>query len=370
MFLPRTIFNITLILVFLGMVFWLFSDIVIYVLIASVIASILRPITDYIDDLEIFGMKVPRILAVILSFVILAAVPIVFILLFVPLIIEQIQVLQSLNYEDIFDRVREPMNRLDDFIIRNFQLDKEQGFLQEELTSNVIGFVQSIRVASILNYLLSFTGKIFIYLLAVSFITFFLLYEKGLFRRNILAIVPNRYFEVFVTTFYKIEKLLSNYLIGLLLQVSIMFSIIALGLKIVGIKYALTIAAFAAIINLIPYLGPVLGFLFAIMVVFSTKHADTELGHYAFLALKTLPVFAIAQLIDNILLQPLIFSKSVKAHPLEIFIIIFVGAALAGGWGMIAAIPMYTILRVSFIELSKSYRQYHVFRAEHNKPLR
>ena len=213
------------------------------------------------------------------------------------------------------------------------------------------------------RYLLGFAGKIFIYMLAVTFITFFLLYEKGILRRNLLAIVPNAYFEVVITTFYKIEKLLSNYLIGLLLQIGILFTIIALGLALLGIRYALTIAVFAAIINLIPYLGPVMGFLFGIIVVISTPTTALTSSDYVLLIIKMTPVFAIAQLIDNLVLQPIIFSKSVKAHPLEIFISIFVGAAIAGGLGMIAAIPVYTIIRVSWLELSLGYRQYHVFRS-------
>jgi predicted PurR-regulated permease PerM len=67
------------------------------------------------------------------------------------------------------------------------------------------------------------------------------------------------------------------------------------------------------------------------------------------------------QITDNIVLQPLIFSKSVKAHPLEIFVIIFAGASLAGVLGMIAAIPVYTIIRVVLIELYQGYKQYKIF---------
>ncbi|MCK5372671.1 MAG: AI-2E family transporter, partial [Cyclobacteriaceae bacterium] len=73
-------------------------------------------------------------------------------------------------------------------------------------------------------------------------------------------------------------------------------------------------------------------------------------------------VFAIVQLTDNVILQPLIFSKSVKAHPLEIFIIIFAGATLAGVVGMIAAIPVYTIIRVFVMEIYSGYKSYHIFK--------
>ncbi|MEO1653770.1 MAG: AI-2E family transporter, partial [Bacteroidota bacterium] len=152
------------------------------------------------------------------------------------------------------------------------------------------------------------------------------------------------------------------------LQIFILFTIVAFGLTLLGVKYALTIAAFAAFINLIPYLGPFLGLVFGVFVVLSTGHPLLSFNEHLLLIVQMLPVFATAQLMDNLLLQPIIFSKSVKAHPLEIFIIIFVGASLADMLGMIAAIPVYTVLRVGFIELGKGYRQYYIFRS-HQLPI-
>jgi predicted PurR-regulated permease PerM len=175
-------------------------------------------------------------------------------------------------------------------------------------------------------------------------------------------VVPNQYFELFISAIHKIEHLLSNYLIGLLLQMMAIFSIAGLGLSIFGVKYALTIAIFAALANLIPYLGPMLGAVFGIIIGL-TSH-----GHFGFdqlsvvLVLKIVSVFAVVQAADNILLQPLIFSKSVKAHPLEIFVVIFAAASLAGIPGMIAAIPVYTIIRVSVVEIQSGFKSYKIFK--------
>jgi predicted PurR-regulated permease PerM len=196
----------------------------------------------------------------------------------------------------------------------------------------------------------------------VSFITFFFLYEKGLFRRNILAVIPNAYFEVAVTTFYKIEKLLSNYLLGILGQMIIMFTILSVGLGIMGIKYALTIAVFMAMMNIIPYLGPALGVVFASVVVLSTPSASGDFANNGYILLRILPIVLGAIVFDNLFVQPFIYSTSVKAHPLEIFFAIFAGATLAGGLGMLLAIPAYTILRVGYLELRESMQQYKVFR--------
>ena len=84
---------------------------------------------------------------------------------------------------------------------------------------------------------------------------------------------------------------------------------------------------------------------------------------YYLVILKVVIVFSVVQVVDNMVLQPLIFSKSVKAHPLEIFVIIFAGAKMGGVLGMIAAIPVYTIMRVFIKELYDGYRSYYIFRS-------
>ena len=152
-------------------------------------------------------------------------------------------------------------------------------------------------------------------------------------------------------------------MVGLLIQMLSIFTLASLGLSLLGIKFAITIAIFAAVANLIPYLGPMLGAFFGIIVSISTSGVilDTP-NDYLLLIFKIIVVFSIVQLFDNLVFQPLIFSKSVKAHPLEIFVVIFAGATLGGIVGMIAAIPVYTILRVSVIELVSGYKQYKIFK--------
>jgi len=355
-----------LFLLVLGILFlaWLFTDIFVYVLIAVVISALLRPLTNLISRIHIFKQRIPRFLAVVLSFLTFFFLISVFVVLFIPLISEQIQVIGRINYEELYSRATLPLQDLEDFMIQNNLTADEPGFLVDGLKQKLINFISTIRVSNILNELLSFTGNFFVGVLAVFFITFFLLYEMGYMRKKLIALIPNKYFEVTIAAYNKIERLLSNYLIGLLIQMLSVFAIASVGLSILGIKYALTIALFAAVANLIPYLGPILGASFGIIVAISTNANVVTQQDFLFLILKIASVFAIVQLIDNLVLQPLIFSKSVKAHPLEIFIIIFAGASLAGIPGMIVAIPVYTVLRVSLAELYTGYRSYKVFRIQ------
>ena len=119
---------------------------------------------------------------------------------------------------------------------------------------------------NIINNFLSITTGILVGILAVSFVTFSILMKKGVVRNQIINIIPNQYFEVGITAIYKIEKLLSNYLRGVFLQIVAAFMLIALGLSVFGINYAITIALFAASVHFIPYLGPILSITFGVLV--------------------------------------------------------------------------------------------------------
>lgn len=363
----RTLFYVVATLALIFFLGWLFMDIFIYVTIAIVVSSILRPLTQYIANTQIFRIRIPRLLAVIFSYTILILLIVSFVTLFIPLISEQVEVISGLNYESLYDRVTLPLQRFEDFLIINNLTTEPSGFIVNSLRESIVTFISNVQIGNVLNDILAVTGKFFVGILAVSFISFFLLYEMGSMRKKLISLIPNKYFEVTIAAYNKIERLLSNYLIGLLFQMFSIFSIASLGLSILGVKYALTIALFAAVANLIPYLGPILGASFGIIVGISTGADLVTSQDYLFLILKIASVFAIVQLVDNIFLQPLIFSKSVKAHPLEIFIIIFAGASLAGIPGMIAAIPVYTVIRVSVTELYSGYRSYGIFKVQKNK---
>jgi predicted PurR-regulated permease PerM len=358
----RTIVILSLVMIGLGFLIWFFFNIFVYLTISLVLATLLGPLVNNISRFELLGGSIPRVLAVILAYSLVVLVFSLFVLLFIPLISEQIEVLSSINWTGLSEKLLIPAKTAEDFLIQNDLTDNPPGFLVQGFRDGLFDVVQNINFTEIINSLLSITGTFFIGLLAVTFITFFLLYEQGLLKRQVMSLVPNQYFEVFISALYKIEKLLTNYLTGLLFQMLAIFSIVATGLSLFGINYALTIAVFAAVANLIPYLGPILGASFGIAVGLSTS-GELEFSQPTLLmAVKILSVFAVVQATDNLVLQPIIFSKSVKAHPLEIFVIIFVGATIAGIPGMIAAIPFYTVLRVSVSEIYEGYNTYKVFR--------
>jgi predicted PurR-regulated permease PerM len=113
-----------------------------------------------------------------------------------------------------------------------------------------------------------------------------------------------------------------------------------------GVKNALLIGFFAGIMNVIPYVGPIIAAAVGMVITLSSNMELSFYDEMIPLLTKVGIVFIATRLIDDIILQPNIFSKSVKAHPLEIFIIVLVGAKVGGILGMVLAIPFYTAFRV------------------------
>ncbi|MEX2513390.1 MAG: AI-2E family transporter [Cyclobacteriaceae bacterium] len=351
---------ITLVIVVLG---WYFSNISLYFIFSMVIAAALRPLTNKINSFFIMGQHVPRALAILISFLFIFTIAFLMVLLFIPLFRTQIELLQDLDINYLYDQIQRPVETVESILIKFNLTNNEPGYLIGTVKESLMASLNEINIQGFINNVISTTSTFFISILAVGFITFFLLLENGLLRRNFLNFIPNKYFELSVATFHKVERLLSNYLLGLLIQMTAIFSIATIGLTVAKIDYAMTIAVFAAVANLIPYAGPILGATFGILVGFSTGDFSNT-NEISFFLFRILTVFSIVQLSDNVIFQPFIFSKSVKAHPLEIFVIIFVGAKIAGILGMILAIPIYTIFRVSIKEFYKGYKEYRIFKLD------
>jgi predicted PurR-regulated permease PerM len=209
-------------------------------------------------------------------------------------------------------------------------------------------------VSSTISGLVGLFTNLFTAVLIIPVATFFLLKDGFLLRRNLLRIVPNKYFETSLVILDKIESRLIIYFSSVLLQSSIVGLLSFIFLSIVGLENALLVAIIIGLANSIPYFGPLIGYVLSVVVsIYETGSVD----------LVPYSLFAIlgVQIIDNVLLQPLIFSKSADLHPIYILFVVLIGAELAGVLGMLLAIPVVTVVRITVTEIRWSLQNYHVF---------
>lgn len=191
-------------------------------------------------------------------------------------------------------------------------------------------------------------GNMLATIVSASFLAFFLLRDKDLLEKIVIAVMPRKYEKQTMAILHDSRKMLSRYFIGLVLELILVMLCTTIGLLIIGLNFqlAVTIGFFCGLFNIIPYLGPIIGAAVGLMLGIA-NFLDLDVYTYILPMMgKMLIVFAIVQVLDNNIFQTVIFSNSVKAHPIEIFLVIVIAGSLAGVVGMIFAVPVYTVLRV------------------------
>nr|WP_321222797.1 AI-2E family transporter [uncultured Psychroserpens sp.] len=313
------------------------QSVIVYILIAGVISLIGRPIVLFLRR----RLKFNNTIAVITTMVIVVGVFAGIISLLIPLIVEQGQNLSLLDIDQLKNNIESLYTETIKYLEIN-NIDAEQAIKESKILSNLDYSI----LPNFLNSVVSGFGSFSIGLMSVLFIAFFFLKDSNLFQQGILTFVPNDKETNTKRSITKISDLLSRYFVGLFLQIFILFVIYTIGLLIIGVKNAIVIAFLCALINLIPYLGPLIGGVLMMFLVMTNNLGESFSDVVMPKLLYTFLIISIAQLVDNFFSQPFIFSKSVKSHPLEIFLIIIIAGLIFGVVGMIVAVPFYTAIKV------------------------
>ena len=319
---------------------WLLLQIktlLIYMLIAGIVSLIGRPINQFLTG----RFKLKNVLATSITIVFLLWVLVSIFSLFVPLLIQQGENLSLLEVNELKGNIETLIQEIGLY----FNLDNsfwQQQFSVENLFQNInLGLLPEL-----LNQTLELLGGFTIGLFSVVFILFFFLKDSHLQERIILALVNDKVTNRVEKSIEKTKGLLSRYFLGLLLQISILLIIYSIVLAIFDVQNAFIIAFLCALLNLIPYLGPIIGGLLMLLLTMSSfigaDFSTVILPKTSYVMIG----FIVGQLVDNFFSQPFIFSNSVKSHPLEIFIVILASGTLLGPVGMIIAIPLYTTIKV------------------------
>ncbi|MFO8100224.1 MAG: AI-2E family transporter [Salinibacter sp.] len=330
---------------------WYFAGLVLYLVVGGILAYLLRPVVDRVQ-----GWGLGRVPAIFLTFLAVIGAIGIAVTSVVPFLAQQVQDLSQLVSVEAARDVATYLERQ----LRQV-VPLEQGTLvrnvEQMATALVQGdLVRGDRVTQTLTSVVTVFTNIVYAVVIIPFVTFFLLKDGIQIRQRLLSLVPNRYFEVTLAILDKVEVNIGRYFRALLVQCTSIALIASFLLWLVGLQSAIAIGIFTGLANTIPYFGPFLGFLCGTLV------GIAQTGNMALVPGVALAM-ALTQLADNVLLQPLIFSKAAKAHPLVILFVVLVGAQLAGIVGMLISIPLATTLRVVGEQLLWSLRNYRILRA-------
>lgn len=348
---------IALTVIFIGFLLWYFSNIVAYIIAAAVLNLIGSPFMDLLAKLKWKNISIPKSIRALLTLVLLWALFIGFFRVFIPVIASEANELSNVDANTIVERLQDPIARIETIFMEYNLGGEENQDLEQYVSDKLTGVLSFSFVTGLFGSIAGLLGNVFIAVFSISFITFFLLKEDNLLTEALVLLFPEKHEKNLRHALKSVKYLLSRYFIGIILQLTGILTLVTLGMTIVGLgfKKSLLIGLTAAILNVIPYLGPIIGTTLGILLGIAFN-INMEMTQLLPLAGYMLLVFLIVQAIDNIIFQPVIFSNSVNAHPLEIFIVILMAGSIGGVAGMILAIPAYTIMRVFAKEFFNNFR--------------
>ena len=350
------IFGILLFLVAAAAFAWFFSDIVLYIVFAFILAMIGSPVVNLLNRVKIKGRGLPHILIAVVSLAFIFAVFFFLFYFVAPLIVDEIRSLLSIDPDIVSDGAAAWFTKAESFLKEHGLLDKRDD-LGEIIFTRLKGLFGQFSITTLFGGTVNFVASLCVGIFSVIFITFFFLKDKIELLNKIRNVVPVSFRKSYDNIIIKTGPKLARYFGGVLLEMFIIGLIEGLACYFLGIPNPLLIGLLGGMFNVIPYLGPVIAaILGSIVAIAGSLTASLEAMQVVMLVVKVFVVFLTSNMIiDNFILQPLIYSKTVKAHPLEVFFAIMVGASLGGAVGMIFAVPVYSVFKVVLIELFAPY---------------
>lgn len=313
-----------------------FTDIFIALIICLLFALVLNPFVDLIQ-----GFGIARSLAILIVYAVIGVVFYTAFNLIVPGFLEQSASLQE-SYKEF--RVSEKLKDTEKWIEKNVPYIKK-GDVGRELETNIKASFS--KTEDIISGVLS----TILYIIIIPFITFFILRDRQKLKNGLIGLVPNRYFEMTLNIVDKIEKQLARYVRSWLLDALMLGVLSFAGLTILGVNNAIIIGLIAGAGHLIPYAGPIVGGIPAILISI-IQYGDFHM------VLPIVILFTAIYLLDSTLIQPYLFSKGAEMNPIAIIALILIGNQILGAFGALIAIPIATILKVSARETINGFRNY------------
>ena len=325
------------------------------ILVSALLAIIFKPLVGRLARLRIRGWHLPRWAAALATLILIWVLFVVACTLFVPLVFDKLYQFATLDFGSVLRSVEEPIARMQEYLHDLFALPDERF----SLTDSLIQWFKSIfdydTINTAFSSIVSLTLSAVIAFFSVSLITFFFLKDDELFLSMLKAPFPERVHGNIERAMSSVSQLLMRYFTGILSESCILMIVISVTMIFFGMRTqdAFFIGLIMGVMNVVPYAGPLIGGVMSVFMGVVTPIEGMTTGHTMFVIAGSL---LIIKGFDDFVLQPTLYSERVKAHPLEIFIVILIAGSLAGIVGMLLAIPSYTVLRVFAKEFFSQFR--------------
>lgn len=350
-------------IILIGAIFWFFRNVIIYILLAVVVSLISKPVMKVLKKVKIKGHKLPDWLLASSTLIVVIGLLLAVVTMIIPIVTSIVKGISITSIENAAGQIAVPLANLNETLRNTFPSLGQDFRIEIAAMTEVQKLFDVSKLSTIIGSATSFLSSFGIGLFSVVFIGFFFIKDDNLFTNIVTALVPDKHEKNAAAAIADIGHLLSRYFIGVLIEVTGVALINFLGLWLIarlGVNAALGIAFLTGILNIIPYVGPLLGGVIGTTLGLILKYSSVvPIGlDVSFLTFTIIlvTIFCVTQLVDNFLYQPVIYSTSIKSTPLEIFIVLLIVGHIGGPLAMIVAIPCYTVVRVIAFRFFRQYK--------------
>ncbi|MCX6267808.1 MAG: AI-2E family transporter [Bacteroidetes bacterium] len=338
-----------------GFLVWYFSNIVIFIIVASVISIIGSPLVELFDRIRIGRFSCPHGLSVTLTLLLILFLFFGMFSLFIPLVMNEATLISNIDGKQLAAYYQNDVTHLQQMLIKSGVMPRGTT-IESAVKQAILKIIDFGMFSNVLSSIISFTGTFFFNLFSIVFLSFFFLQDHKMLPRFIMLVTPEKYEEQIKNVMYKSKDLLSRYFIGLIIQIMANIITYSLALYIVGVPSPLVIGFFTGIIIIVPYLGGIISMMMGVILGVTGVISTGDYAMIMPMALRIIAAMFVVQTIDNNVFAPLIQGKSVKAHPVEIFLVVIAAASLGGIAGMIVAVPAYGFVKIVAHEFLSNFR--------------
>ncbi len=334
-------------------VIWWFTDIIVYIFLSLFLAIIGSPLVRLLRKVKIGKFQINDSVAAGITLVVIFAVFSSAFSLLMPLISYEVHQIQSIDLELIINNFSTLCTDAEQWLRHKHLITKDFD-LNQIIYDKTGDFISRLHFSTLFGNVISTVGTIFICLFSVMFMTFFALKDNSIFWTTIKKLIPYSLRDNFDNILVETKKQLRRYFIGVFLEMIIVGVLDGLLCFVLGVPNALLIGVIGGLLNIIPYVGPLIACAASVAIGLSSTLIAGDAA-ITTIIIKVISSFIAVKMIDDFVLQPNIYGKSVNAHPLEIFIVILIAGKVGGVWGMMFGVPAYTLIRIVIKEFFAQY---------------
>jgi len=341
--------NFFTIIIFLGILIllgYLFYNVLIFVLLAIVFASIGSPLMKLLQKIKIKDKTCSASLAAGITLFVMVAALSLCVYILIPFVIKELEAISAID-PTLYTKAIENWLYQADNLLYKYGFLKENEQISDLLLTQMKTFISNISLSKLAGNIFNFAGGLFILVFSVIFLSFFALKDKEIFFKMVRRAIPVSFRENYDRILTQSRVQIVRYFSGVIIDNIIVGVAIGLACYFFKVPNALLIGFLVGVFNIIPYIGPFLAMGLGLAIsITSLLPTEPSAEVLTMLFWKMAIIFAVIKGIDTFALTPIIFGKSIQVHPVEIFIVILLAGYLGGITGMIFAVPAYSMIRI------------------------